>query len=263
MPRNDFAWILPDAIARRLGKDSYGAQRAIVADAHVLLVLHEPPVKSGGQRENAVFLRTPDRLWSYQGQPDGQVVMGQLLDRYQKAVDQSGRSYEKAHDAQRLFALIERLRPLKRASANALSALQTVRDAVPEDRDVITARDQAAEIARDLELLLADAQLGLSFQLARQAEAQTKAALANHHAQQKLNVLAALTLPAMTVGAVFGMNLHSGLENLGGLWFWAVFLLGLGLGWWVCIWVKRPPTSDSATAEPDRRHRAGTVKPEP
>jgi hypothetical protein len=42
----------------------------------------------------------------------------------------------------------------------------------------------------------------------------------------------------MSVSAVFGMNLQSGLENKPFLVFWLVFLGGLGLGLFVKSWVS-------------------------
>jgi hypothetical protein len=67
-----------------------------------------------------------------------------------------------------------------------------------------------------------------------------RAALANLRAQEKLNTLAAWTLPLMAVAAVFGMNLRSGGEALGAWLFWAVLAVCMAVGWWVKAWVQRP-----------------------
>lgn len=139
-------------------------------------------------------------------------------------------------------------------------ALRAAREAVTGDAELITARDRAVDIQRGLELLLADAQLALNFRLAQQAEAQTRAALANHRAQEKLNTLAAWTLPLMAVGAVFGMNLRNGGETMDAWLFWAVLAAGMVMGWWVKVWVQRPaPPEKEESAVVGQRADRGEV----
>ena len=242
MTRPEYSWNLPEAIRERLGLDNYGAQRAIAEAGHVLLVLHEPPKPGAQVREHAVFLRTPDGQWAYHGQPHGEAMLVALLDRYQKALDGNDAQYEDAQDASALFAVIERLRPLARAAANLAQALQKTRELVRQDKVVITARDQAQELSRNADLLLADAQLALNFHLAKQAEAQARAADAGQRAQQKLNLLAAFTFPTMALATVFGMNLHSGLEDLPPVGFWLVFLAGALMGGVLGAWVTAAPS---------------------
>jgi Mg2+ and Co2+ transporter CorA len=241
MKRPEYSWDLPEAIRERLGQDNYGAQRAIAEADHVLLVLHEPPKPDTQMREHAVFLRTPDGHWAYQGQPHGESVLMALLDRYQKALDRNDAQYDNAQDASALFEVIERLRPLARAATNLAQALQKTRELVRKDKTVITARDQAQDISRHADLLLADAQLALNFHLAKQAEAQARAADAGQRAQQKLNLLAAFTFPTMALATVFGMNLHSGLEDLPPVGFWLVFVAGALMGGVLGAWVTAAP----------------------
>lgn len=252
MTRPDYRWDLPEAIRARLGQDSYGAQRVIAEGGHALLVLHEPPKAGEQDREHAVFLRTPDGHWAHHGHPHGEQVLASLLDRYQKAVDVSDALYEQAHTASAMFAVIERLRPLARATANLSGALQKAREAARQDRPLITARDHAMELSRHADLLLADAQSALSYHLAKQAEAQTRAAEQSHRAQQKLNTLAAFTFPTMALATVLGMNLHSGLEDLHAVVFWLVFLAGGVLGAAVGAWVRAnaTPRPHSGTKPP-------------
>ncbi len=248
MTRPDYAWQLPDAIERRLGRESYGAQRAIHEREHLLLILHEPPRSAGGARTHAVFLRTPDGAWAFQGHPNGEQALRRLLDAYQERLTQGLAAYDKAQDAADLFALIEQTRPTARAAGNLQAALQAAREAVKDDAELLTARDRGVDIQRGLELLLADAQLALNFRLAQQAEAQTRAALANHRAQEKLNMLAAWTLPLMAVGAVFGMNLRHGWESVNAWLFWSVLTAGMIVGWWVKSWVLRSPNPERKKA---------------
>ena len=44
-------WNLPEAIRVRLGQSTYGRQRAIVEEGHLLLVLHKPPGPDDRGRE--------------------------------------------------------------------------------------------------------------------------------------------------------------------------------------------------------------------
>lgn len=237
MKRPNFNWKLPAAIEARLGTESYGAQRAIFEDEHLLLVLHEPPRAKSGEREAAVFLRQPAGKWLHHGVDNGAFALQQLLERYGKLLTDLDARYVKAANADDLFQILDQAIPLARAAGNLRDALQTARETVKTDRLLIDARDRAVELARGLELLLADARLALDYHLARNAEEQVRAALAVNRAQHKLNILAALTLPLMTVATVFGMNLASGLENLPALLFWGVFAAGLVLGLFAKGWV--------------------------
>lgn len=62
--------------------------------------------------------------------------------------------------------------------------------------------------------------------------------------------LAAIAFPLMSVSAVFGMNLQSGLENKPFLVFWLVFLGGLGL--FVKGWVSSTPAPEKKSKPPKR-----------
>lgn len=241
MSRHSFDWKLPPAIEQRLGRDSYGSQRAIHEDDHLLLILHEPPVGAGNAREHAVFLRRPDGKWLYHGVDNGQYALGQLLERYEKQFGELGRMYGKAKTAEQLFQILDRALPLARAAGNLKEALQSAREQVKQEPLLIDSRDRAVDLARGMELLVSDSRLALDFRLARNAEEQAQFALAGNRAQQKLNVLAAWTFPLMTLAAVFGMNLRGGFENLPEIWFWLVFVLGAVLGMMAQSWVMRAP----------------------
>jgi Mg2+ and Co2+ transporter CorA len=238
MTRPEFDWELPQAISNRLGTESYGAQRAIHEANHLLVVLHEPPAKDSNEREHAVFLRKPDGQWLYKGSNDGAFAFDRLLDQYEAVLSAIEGRFSKAQTAEDLFQVLDRLIPVARSATNMKAALQSAREAVKEDRLLIDLRDRSIEVARGLELLLADARLALDFRLARNAEEQTQAAMAANRAQQKLNVLAALTFPLMTLTAVFGMNLRSGAEEFSIIAFWAIFLAGIVLGLMVRSWVQ-------------------------
>lgn len=241
MSRRSYDWKLPQAIEQRLGRDSYGPQRAMHEEEHLLLILHEPPVKGGNAREHAIFLRRPDGKWLYHGVDNGQHALGQLLERYEKQFLELERLVDKAKTADQLFQVLDRVVPLARAASNLKDALQSAREMVKLDQLLIDLRDRAVDLARGMELLVSDSRLALDFRLARNAEEQVQFALATSKAQQKLNVLAAWTFPLMTLAAVFGMNLRGGFEDMPIFAFWLIFAAGIVLGMFAKAWVMRQP----------------------
>lgn len=252
MTRPTFNWKLPAAIEARLGTESYGAQRAIQEDGHLLLILHQPPAAQGNQREAAVFLRLPDGNWLHQGATNGASALKQLLERYRKDFDRLDTQQTIATGADDLFRILDHAIPLARAADNMKQALQAAREAVKTDRLLIDARDQAAELARGLELVVADTRLMLDYRLARNAEEQVRAALAVNRAQHKLNILAALTLPLMALTAIFGMNLESGLGNGPIALFWGILLTGFILGLFAKSWIQASAPDKDAPKEISR-----------
>ena len=238
--RIDYDWELPPEMRQRLGSSSYGAQRVIHEQEHLMLILHEPPAGSGAERKAAVFLRKPDGAWLHKGNTPGATALSKLLESYRAALSTVEIRHEAAETAQALFQVLGPLIPLSRAASNMQAALQAAREAAPQDSLVTDLRDRAVEIARGLELLLADTRMSLDYRLAHAAEQQARAAMEASRAQHKLNTIAALTFPLMAIGAVFGMNLHSGAENLPAWVYWAIFGAGLFMGVLLRGWVKAP-----------------------
>jgi Mg2+ and Co2+ transporter CorA len=54
----------------------------------------------------------------------------------------------------------------------------------------------------------------------------------------------------MAIGAAFGMNLHSGMENMPTWMYWAIFAGGLFLGILLRGWVKTPEAPLLPAAKP-------------
>jgi Mg2+ and Co2+ transporter CorA len=133
---------------------------------------------------------------------------------------------------------------------NMQATLQAAREAVKDDLMLIDLRDLAVEITRGMELLLADTRVSLDYRLAHAAEAQARAGMEVSRAQHKLNTIAALTFPLMAIGAAFGMNLHSGVENMPTWVYWVVFAAGLSMGVMLRGWVKAPVVAPPAVAKP-------------
>jgi hypothetical protein len=239
MARKDFGWQLPQEIPDRLGANTYGRQRPIYEHDHLLLILHDPPVQDTNERTFKVFLRTPDGRWQCNGQEDGEAKLTKLLKQYDKIYDELEDSYKKAKTAEDLFELIDPLTPISRSAIHMKDAVQAARELVPDDKFLINARDEAYEVARGYEILLADAKLALDFRLARNGEKQARTAEQLNRAQHKLNVLAAITFPLMAIATIFGMNIQSGLERMHTHFFWIILILGIVVGAVVKEWVTR------------------------
>lgn len=266
--RARYNWSLSPAIERRLGADSYGAQRVIHEDGQLLLILHEPPTASGpgSERRHAVFLRERGGAWLHEGREGGERGLLKLVDAYAAALAGMEKQHEQAQDTQALFNLMGPLIPLARAASNMQAALQSARQAEPDDALLIDQRDRAVDIARGFELLLADTRMALDYRLARAAEEQAQATAQVTRAQHKLNTIAALTFPLMALGAAFGMNLHSGAENQPDWVFWAIFAAGVALGLLLRGWVREGagasgPAISAKTLKPGASGSPGKPKP--
>lgn len=258
--RPHYPWQLPAAMERRLGADSYGAQRIIHEEGQLLLILHEPPAAaaqpagtpSGAVRRHAVFLRQADGRWLHEGREGGERVLIKLLDSYAAALTALEKQHAQADSSTALFAVLGPLIPLSRAAGNLQLALQAARQAEPDDALLIDQRDRAVDLARGLELLLADTRMVLDYRLAAAAEEQARATFAVTRAQHKLNTIAALTFPLMAIGAAFGMNLRSGAEDAPGWVFWALFAAGVSLGLLLRGWVAGAPQAPASPIAPKR-----------
>ncbi len=239
-------WAVPQIFRDRLGKTA-GAQRAMVADGHLLLVLHRLPEPGERQRDRqgSFFWRDTEGKWQCTGRGGGMPMLRKHLQDHEAAIQQLEDSYEGAGNATDYFEVLETLGPMRRATRGLATTLQAAREAIPEDRELIVLRDWAAEIDRTTELVQLDARNALDFSIARQAEQQAAAGRAQARAGHRLNLLAAIFFPLTAVGSVLGMNLTSGLESSHPLLFWAVFAGGLLLG----LIVKALVTSKGVTSK--------------
>jgi len=261
MKRPDFYPQLPPEIENRLGETTFGRQRAIYEVEHLLLILHAPPAPEDHRREAKVFLRTPDGRYFCNGREKGERNFRELLASYQQLYERYDKAYDEAGSAQDLFRILEALGPISRAAANLLGAVQSARELVGKDKLLIAARDEAYEVSRSLDLLLADARMALDYRIAENAETQAAGAQEMAVAGHKLNVLAAVTFPLMAVATIFGMNLTSGMEDNGPLLFWGVFGVGILVGLATKSWVtlgkekaRRPAGSRRPQRDPRNRN---------
>ena len=251
-------WTIPPVFAARLG-DTAGRQRAMSADGHLLLVLHERPDPGVPTRAGRPFWRDPDGRWRATSTDEGLPVLKRHVAAFAERAEELERDWQDATTAADYFDLLQALAPLHRATRNLHATLQQARELVPADRDLINLRDQAGEIERTIELLHGDARNGLDYTVAHQAEQQAERTYDMAVSAHRLNLLAAVFLPAATLSAIFGMNLTHGLDT-GDFppWalFWGILAIGLACGAYLAQVIARkpaPPTRPAAKAGARRR----------
>lgn len=239
MKRKPLTWSIPPEIEARLGESTFGRQRVIAEANHLLIILHHPPVVDTLDREAALFLRTPDGTLLANGGDGGPLKLRKLLGEFRLRWEECDKTYDSAESAEQLLRLLETLAPLNRTSTNLACALQAARDHAKTDKFLISMRDESEEISRAFDLLTSDAKLKLDYRIAKNSEEQAAQTQAMISAQHRLNVLAAITFPIMSVATVLGMNLRHGLEDQSPVIFLLVMVLGILIGLFVKRWVAR------------------------
>jgi Mg2+ and Co2+ transporter CorA len=221
-------WNIPESIRNRLGRDA-GPQRAISEENHLLIILHQIPGPNELQRRPALFWRQPEGDWRSNLGGAAVAALADLLQAYETKIVELELAENKASTATEYHGVLEQLAPVVRSSRGLHRALQQARDLVKSDRNLINFRDQAASVERNAELLLQDAQFGLNFTVAKQAEAQAETARQMGITAHRLNVLAAVFLPLTALASVFGMEIHSGLADRPAF-FAIICAAGIGIG---------------------------------
>jgi hypothetical protein len=229
----------------------------MLADGHLLLVLHQPPQPGDPERVARLFWRDPDGGWRSKGLGDGPQALRRHVAEFADRVVELEADWQAARTAADYFSLLRAVAPFHRAARNLHAVLQEARLLVPEERELINLRDLAGEVERAVELLHGDARNGLDFTIAYQAERQADRTRAMAVAAHRLNLLAAVFFPIATLAAVFGMNLVHGLDG----WntpahFWGLLAAGLVVGVVLAKVIAQPPTP-VVSAGADRRKRAG------
>ncbi|MBL9125813.1 MAG: magnesium transporter CorA family protein [Planctomycetaceae bacterium] len=253
------AWSVPEVFRHRLGS-SAGRQRAMLADGHLLLVLHDVPAAGSAGRTPRLFWRAADGAWKASDGETGTAALEAHLQKFAARVEQLEADEDEATRAADYFELLQQIVPLLRSARNLHATLQQARDSIPADRALIHMRDRAGELERSVELLHADVQNGLTYTVAHQAEEQAKRTHEMAVAAHRLNVLAAIFFPMGTLAAIFGMNLTHGLEQWNSPWaFWLVlgcaFMSGLVLAALVVRRPAPPPPQRQSSVELARHSR--------
>ena len=241
-------WNVPRSFCDRLG-DGVGRQRAMAADGHLLLVLHKVPQSGVPEREGILFWRDPNGQWVTTGRGEGIGALRRHVEEFAAAVDGLEAAYEQANDAESFWHIIGGIVPLHRSVTHLHSVLQAAREAVSQDRDLITLRDRAGEVDRAADLLHTDALNGMSYTLARRSEELARSSHELNQAGHRINLLAAVFLPLTAVASAFGTNLRSGLEPHGPLAFWLMLAAAIALGFAVRNWMTASPPA-SRLAQP-------------
>ena len=201
------------------------------ADGHLLIILHQVPEPGDSTRAPVLFWRNPRGDWTSSEGGPGLGALNAHIDSWRKAVDRIEVQMQQHPSAESFFEVLQSTTPLLRTIRNTQRTLQEARQASPEDRPILLARDDAGELERAVELLHSDAQHGMDYMIARQGEEQTQRTHQLVRAGHRLNVLIALFLPLTAIGSVFGMNLSHGLERWQSPWlFWSLLATALVIG---------------------------------
>lgn len=233
------SWEVPAIFRNRLG-NQVGRQRAMVADGHLLLILHSPPEPDEHDRQGRLFWRHPDGTWKVNC-PDSPVksLHGHLKE-YRQRIEKIEEQEEVAKSADEYFKVISDLLPLHRTARNMHAAIQIARQEIKEAKDIINFRDDAYDLERTSELLNADAKNELDFIVVRRAEKQAQVSYDMGVSSHRLNVLVAFFFPIATLSSIFGTNLIHGLENRNSPWLFLTMLAsGLLFGLLLTLGITR------------------------
>jgi hypothetical protein len=247
-------WKVPEEIASRLG-ESAGRQRPMQAGDYLLLVLHEPPGPDDTARVGRYFLREPDGSWKSSNLGPGVAALRKHVAEFMERIERLDEEFQSAVTADDYFRILQEVNPLSRTIRNLHATLQQAREMLPQDRDLISARDLAGAAERAAELLQADAKSGLDFTVARSAEEESKRTYQMAVSTHRLNLMAAIFLPMATISSVLGMNLRHGWENADPVIFWIMVGVGVFAGVLLTMIVASRPAPPAAARRQKRSKR--------
>ncbi len=232
-------WEIPESIKERVGTRTYGRQRAIIENGHLLLILHERPTPEQDERAGVLFWRTPDGDWK--SSRGGKSIHGlkEFIQEYVDEHDQLEDAYDSARTAKDYFTVMDAVIPLKRAAAHVFQAIQAAREQLKEYHDLIEIRDLAYDNERRYDILWQDSKNAVDFKIAQESEEQADLSKEALRASHKLNLLAALFFPLTALTSLFGMNMSSGFDDGGPFLFWLIFAIGGATGFAMKGWVAR------------------------
>ena len=204
-------WEIPQQLRDRMG-EQVGRQRAMVADGHLLVILHDPPGPEEVDRCGRFFWRQPDGTW-HASQGSGPEALANYLEEYEQLLEGLEEQEKGAETARDYFEVLRDVAPLQRAARNMHLALQQARELVPRSKGIINLRDWAYANERMAELLYSDTKNSLDFVIAQRTEEQAAASHQMAASSHRLNVLVAFFFPIATLSAIFGVNMYFGLEE--------------------------------------------------
>lgn len=223
------------------------------AEGHLLIILHEPPTSEEDHRTGRLFWRNPDGQWMPKGMRHSDPALSELIAEYEKTIDQLDEREQTADSPEEYFEILKDLSPLVRSANNLHNTLQKAREASPDDKGLIMARDASYAMARRVELLASDTRHALDYRIAMRAEEQAANSEKMAASAHRLNLLVAFFFPLATIAGVFGMNLYNPLEELsnkaGTLVMIGTLAVGLLLGLILTTFVTQ------TAPKPSRRRR--------
>ena len=244
-------WDVPAEFKSRMG-EKVGRQRVMQAEGQLLLVLHAPPKKDEPQRRGRLFWRKADGSWLSNELGSGSAALARHLGEFEDLIERYDRQEDDAAGVDEMFSILESMVPVQRTARNLHATLQDARQMLANDRDLINFRDRAYEIERTAELLVGDLKNALDFAVAKKSEEQADSSHQMALQSHRLNMLAAFFFPIATLMAIFGSELHSGLEKYvtEPVLFTVVLGAGLLLGVVLAGFL-------AATGQPERHRRPG------
>ncbi|MFN7140134.1 MAG: CorA family divalent cation transporter [Limisphaerales bacterium] len=220
-------WEVPEIFRARLGERA-GKQRIMQSDGHLLIILHKVPEPGNPERDSILFWRNAKGEWRSTERGSGLAALNDLFEVWAKTVDDQEERMQQQPSAENFFSVVQATTPLLRSIRNTYRALQEAREAFPEERSILIARDKAGDLERTIELLHTDAQHGMEFMIAKQSEEQARQAHQLVVTGHRLNLLVALFLPLTAIGSMFGMNMVHGLEEWNAPWmFWTLLVVSI------------------------------------
>lgn len=249
-------WDVPARLRARLGNTA-GRQRILEGEGHLILVLHAPPGADETGRRGRFFWRSTDGTWRAAPKAERVANLDAHLNEYRAAIEQLEKEEDEAREARDYFELLDHLVPLTRSARNMYQTLQQAREAMPNERQLIVARDHAYELTRRADLLHADAKNALDFAVAWQAEQQAESSHRMAVASHRLNMLVAFFFPIATLSTIFGVELRNGLEQLDTgripVPFLAILAVGLCCGIFLTGFIARPAGRPKRSIQLDAR----------
>ncbi len=235
-------WEVPEIFHQRLG-DGPGRQRVMQADGHLLIVTHRPPRHGESNRSGRYFWRNPEGVLHSSDLGQGPSSMIKHLEEYNAAINKLEKAENDAQSSEEYFRVISELGPLLRSTRNLHTTLQSAREMVGNDRTMINFRDRSYDLERSAELLYNESKNELDFLIAQRTEQQAASSHRMAVSAHRLNILAAMFFPMVTLATIFGSSLQHGWETAAApIPFFTMlivgFVLGLLLNWFINVPVK-------------------------
>jgi hypothetical protein len=227
-------WQVPAVFEQRLGEKP-GRQRLMMADGHLLLILHKLPEPGAEERDARIFWRNPLGEWQSSEGGAGIADFKSHIAEYDRASDQLDIRLRANATAENYFAILHEVTPMMRSAKHLASVLQQARELITTDRHILLARDEMVEIERHFELLHSEALNGMQFLVAARADEQAKQSERIAVSAHRLNLLMAMCLPATAIASILSMNPDQSLSRI-----WGIITIALVLGIVVMKWVATP-----------------------